>query len=74
MKALKLFLLCIPALCMQMAWPDEVTVTLQNGLQGYSGCEDVHIANQEAVASSEVKLPGANDGSCERLAIVEYVC
>jgi hypothetical protein len=29
----------------QILWAQEVTVVLQNGLEGYDGCEDICISN-----------------------------
>ncbi len=53
----------------QMAWTDEEVVTLQNGLNDYTGCDDVHIANSDVGY-----LPGANDGSYTQLAIAAFEC
>ena len=45
MKSLKLFLvLLLPALFL-VASAEDVTVVLQNGLEGYTGCEDAYIAD-----------------------------
>ena len=44
MKALKLLTLFLLFVSLQSVWA-EGTVTLQNGLDGYGGCEDAWIAD-----------------------------
>lgn len=50
----------------QITWSNEVTVTLQNGLNNYDGCEDISIANPDG-ASQNV---GTNNGSYATLYLV----
>ncbi len=45
-------------------------ITLQNGLNDYAGCDDIHIGNSDAVPY----LPGSNNGSYNRLAIANFEC
>lgn len=48
MKVLKFLLPCVVLFCVQMAWTDAETVTLQNGLNGYTGCIDADITSNDA--------------------------
>ena len=48
----------------------ETTVVLQNGVNGYSGCQDLYIGNDKL---SEV-YPDANDNTSWMLVIGKYVC
>lgn len=43
MKALKLLTVVFLFVCIQSLWADEIV--LQNGLNGYEGCEDAWIAD-----------------------------
>ncbi len=70
MKAVKLSLLFIVSLCIQMAWPDEVTVTLQNGVNDYTGCSDIHIGNEEDNPCSD----GVNSGEYTKLVLTFFKC
>lgn len=51
MKELKILSFCCIFALLQMAFADEVTVTLQEGLNGYSGCEDAYIADWSSTNS-----------------------
>ncbi len=65
MKVLKLSLVCIVLLCLQMAWANAETVTLQNGLDGYTGCIDADITSNEA---------GSNYGDSDFMWMKEEYC
>ncbi len=54
----------------QMALSDEITVTLQEGANGYTGCDDIHIGNASAVGFNF----GANKGTSNKLVISNTVC
>lgn len=43
MKGLKLSCLCCIFTFVVVAFADEITVTLQNGLNSYDGCEDAWV-------------------------------
>ena len=64
MKELKILSFCCILALLQMAFAGEVTVTLQNGLNGYEGCADAYVDN----ASS------TNNGTSAKLDCKYDVC
>ncbi len=52
------------------AWSDEVTVTLQNGVNNYTGCSDIHIGNEEDNPCSD----GVNSGEYTKLVLTFFKC
>jgi hypothetical protein len=64
MKELKVFSFCCIFALLQMAFATEVTVTLQNGLNGYEGCADAYVDNASYT----------NNGASEKLECKYDIC
>ena len=55
-------------LCVVLSFSEQIT--LQNGLNNYNGCEDIHIANERCA----IFIPTSNDGTSKQLAIADFTC
>ncbi len=60
----------IVSLFVAVAAQAQTTVTLQNGQNGYTGCQDVYIGNDKL---SEV-YPDVNDHTSWMLVIGRFIC
>ncbi len=70
MKGSQFIVIFLFLVFVQMALSDDITVTLQEGANGYTGCDDIHIGNAAAVESNF----GANKGTSDKLVIANMVC